>query len=364
MVLKIATGNLQLNPFFRIRLGSPITCDLFLENKTLELPSPLYLKLFTKLTNLISKKEIITVIQQTFSLDDAESNEVLDNLISNKLLVDSKYGDGKLQGIQHWIDRGWLDALLLHLKSCDLEFDDSINDEPDNFNSEGFRELIRQEGLPEFWKEIKGINTVNLPNPTKLPTNYSFDEILLKRRSNRPWKQKTIELQELSNILYYSNIETVRLRTEAETNLEEKPELLLNSAFSALETYFFAFNIEGLEPGLYHYDPKNHAVILIKDGMFRDELVHMVIGQDRPKNAACAFVISAVWSRYMYRYRHPRAYRTLLVNIGELAQKYLTLGTAYDYSTFLTPALRDEYADSMLGVNGYEEAPLYVVAIG
>ena len=66
----------------------------------------------------------------------------------------------------------------------------------------------------------------------------------------------------------------------------------------------------------------------------------------------------------MYRYNHPRAYRTLLINTGELAQKYITLSSAYQLTCFMTPAFEDQIADDLLGINGYEEAPSYLVAIG
>lgn len=165
-------------------------------------------------------------------------------------------------------------------------------------------------------------------------------------------------------MLLNANRETVRLRKEAEATYESNSGVLLNSAFSALETYFFAFSVDGLEPGLYHYDPRGHRAVLLRRGDLTDEVVTMCIGQDRPRGAACAFVITAVWERYMFRYRHPRAYRTLLINVAELAHKYILLATALDLSTFLTPALRDEFADQLLGVDGLKEAPLYVVAIG
>jgi hypothetical protein len=90
----------------------------------------------------------------------------------------------------------------------------------------------------------------------------------------------------------------------------------------------------------------------------------MCAGQQRPGGAACAFAISAVFERYMFRYRHARAYRTLLVNVSELAQKYIMLATNFGLSTFMTPLFFDEVASELLGVDEYEEAVLELVAVG
>jgi len=123
-------------------------------------------------------------------------------------------------------------------------------------------------------------------------------------------------------------------------------------------------SVDGVEPGIYHYDIQMHQLRLIMSGDFRDKYVQMCIGQSRPHSSSCAFILTADWQRFMYRYRHPRAYRTLLINTAELAHKYVLLATAFKLGTFLTPAFRDEIAEGLLGVDGLVEAPLYTVAVG
>ena len=66
----------------------------------------------------------------------------------------------------------------------------------------------------------------------------------------------------------------------------------------------------------------------------------------------------------MARYKHERAYRNMLVNVAEFAHQYIFYSTALDYSTFLTPAIKDELASNLLNIDGFEEIPLYTVAIG
>ncbi|MCR6850384.1 SagB/ThcOx family dehydrogenase [Bacillus sp. IBL03825] len=357
-------SSFKLNPFFRVSFGPPITCELFLENKSVILPNSQYLQLLNDFKTPKPFFALIALTTCTLNLNRTEAKEVLTDLIQQQLLVPSEKEFPKMSSVKHWVNRGWLEALMLHLKSKDISFDDDLVADPDNYNAKVLANLIDKEGTPNFWKEYPDKTNFALPKPKNPPSDKTLQDVLLQRRSNRPWCIGHLTIEQLSIILYYANLETYFLRTEAEKNYNTNPELLLNSAFSALETYFFVFKVDGLTPGLYHYDPRKHQVTLIKEGHFENEVVRMCIGQDRPKGAACTFVISSVWKRYMYRYRHARAYRTLLVNVAELAQKYILLATALNFSNFLTPALQDEYADELLGVNGYEEAPLYVVAIG
>lgn len=358
-----ADEKLRLNPFFRVRFGEPLRCDLLLEGRVLELPDARYLSLLIEAQAPRARAALAEDAARLLGVDTDEGRAIVEDLHENGLLVAEGHDDPRLPAVRHWIERGWLEALMLHLRSRDLAFADDASVTPDALQDEVLAELVAEEGAPEIWKRFPDAQAVALPPPQVLPERPLAD-VLLARRSNRPWKRGQVTLAELSTMLHYANVETRRLRVAAERELGVRPSVLLNSAFSALESYFFAFAVEGLDPGLYHYDPLHHRVSLVREGLLRDELVTMCIGQSRPREAAVAFLISALWPRYAFRYRHARAYRTLLVNVAELAQKYIVLATTLGLSTFLTPALRDEYADTLLGVNGYEEAPLYVVACG
>ncbi|MBD1228894.1 SagB/ThcOx family dehydrogenase [Xenorhabdus griffiniae] len=356
-------NELKLNPFFRIRFGKKIHIDLLLQGETYVMPDVRILSALASISNTQS----ISAIRETFAnileVDVDTALDVILNLYESNIFQDASIANPQEKAVAHWIDRGWLEALVMHLCTRNLPYLDRESEDPIKQQREMLSDLIKKEPIPDFWKIYSDKKYIALPSPNVLPEE-PMEQLLLRRRSNQPWKKKQIDQNELSTILHFANIETRRLRKEAEQYLENQPERLFNSSFSALESYFFAFNVSGLEPGIYHYDPLDHRVALIRHGDLCDELIQMCIGQERIRGCACAFVISAIWLRYMYRYRHPRAYRTLMINTAELAQKYILLGTAFHFSTFLTPAFEDDYANRIMGMNGYEEAPLYVVAIG
>jgi SagB-type dehydrogenase family enzyme len=139
---------------------------------------------------------------------------------------------------------------------------------------------------------------------------------------------------------------------------------LRHSSYCALETTVFVFDVEGIAPGIYDYDIRQHQLVLRKAGLFRAELGKLCIGQMHAGKGAAAFVVSAVWARYMKRYPHARAYRNLFINTAELVHKYIIAATAFRLSNFITPAIDDEFAADLLNIESFEQAPLYMAAVG
>jgi SagB-type dehydrogenase family enzyme len=360
---------LKLNPLFRVQLGEKegapnLIFELFLEYKHLEINNIGFLKVLSYIKDGIAQDELSSIFMREFQLKKQEAQEVINDLIEKKFLVFHGYKEREMKSVKHWIERGWLDALILHLSIKNIDYtDDSIN-EVNEVNNIYFKDLLGREPFPGIYKKYENGTHIFLPEPKPLPDDKPFEEILLSRRSHKNWSNNNFTIQELSNILYYASFETKRLRSLVQQNIEEEPGVLMNASFSALEVYFFAHDVEGLQEGLYFYDLYDHKVILLKEGHFRKDVAKMCIGQQAAGSGSISFIISCMWERYMYRYRHPMGYRSILINISELAQKLIILCTAFNKSTFLTPALDDELADKLLDVFTLEEAPMYVVTAG
>jgi SagB-type dehydrogenase family enzyme len=366
------TIQFKLNPLFKVDLVTSeyenmdgTIINLLLEGKTYEVSQDFLFSLilyFNK--NVKSKGEIINFLKSKLKDEGEKSIELFENLVDKSIIVELDYRTKDLKAVEHWVERGWLDALTLHLTSRNIDFSDDAQSDIKEYLDEQSKQIIQREGMTEIYKKTEGEKRIKLRENIPLPKDRSFEEILVARRTHRPWSKNKFLLDELSNILLYSSVETKRLREETKDKLAINPSTIYNSSFSALEIYLFVYDVEDLEPGLYFYDVKDHSLYLLKAGLFREQVAKMCIGQERAGTGRVTFLISANWQRYMFRYRHPRAYRNLLINTSELAQKLLILSTSYRKTTFLTPALNDELADDLLNLNGYEEAPLYVVTAG
>jgi chemotaxis protein methyltransferase CheR len=86
-------------------------------------------------------------------------------------------------------------------------------------------------------------------------------------------------------------------------------------ALYPLETYLVVGEIEGIAPGLYHYRPERHDLVLTKSGDLRRELALAAIGQDCVRDGAVTILFAAVYARTSGKY-------------GERAMRYVHMEAA------------------------------------
>jgi SagB-type dehydrogenase family enzyme len=354
----------KLNSLLRIRPVPPYVCEVFKTNKDFELSDARYVKLLLEFDRAMPISAAVALTTMHFGVDFGTAESIIAGLLQRNILVSNNPPSSSAEGgVAHWINHGWLNAFLLQQVSARVNFCDAGMPEYEDIQNDLMGEFMKQEALPPLWKGVESTSFVVLPKPAAVP-NLKFSELILKRRSNGPPRATKMTVCELSSILYLGNIKTKRLRQHTQALIHERPSALLASAHCSLETYVFIFDVDGISPGLFLYSITNHSLVPIRMGHLREEAVSMCMGQRTTRQSSCMLVISVSWNRYMFRYRSSRAYRALLVDIAEFAHRYILLATMYDLGTFLTPAIRDEYAAELIGTNIYEEAPMYVVAAG
>lgn len=350
---------LQLNPLLRISFGKSTTCELPFEQRLLEIDDRV-LAVMPLCQHACERSDLLARLESELGWPREISEAVVQSMVAADLLVPPGHQSARSAAAAHWARRGWLDALFLHLNTRDIEYTDDV--------TRGASPATAAEmdmSLPPLWADRSGTAAIALPQADGLSTELSFETVLLRRRTSAAWRESGISLQTLAQILEQSNRESVRIRQQVE-ELKKHDEMLasVHSGFVALETYCACNKVSAVERGLYYYDLRSHRLLLQDDSDFRDTLVKMCIGQKQVRDAGCVFIITAVWRRYMARYRHSRAYVNLMINVAELAQKYILAATAADLCTWLTPALDEQVATSFMKMSPFVEMPLYVVAVG
>jgi SagB-type dehydrogenase family enzyme len=122
-----------------------------------------------------------------------------------------------------------------------------------------------------------------------------------------------------------------------------------SSALFPFEVYVAAFGIEGLEPGLYHFSVKEHALRKLRDG-------HAALAQikkGRPdleflKTVPAALLVSTIFCRSAWRYRN-RGYRYALVDAGHLVQNLVTAANGLGIQTTTRLGMNDRTARELIG---------------
>lgn len=119
----------------------------------------------------------------------------------------------------------------------------------------------------------------------------------------------------------------------------------------------------GLAPGLYHYEPRGHALHRVREGDLRGELAaRSAHGADLAR-APVTLVLSAIYQKTAWKYEE-RAYRYCLLDVGHVAANAIAAGSALGLASRAIGRFDDAAVAELLGVPPARQGPLVLVALG
>ena len=177
------------------------------------------------------------------------------------------------------------------------------------------------------------------------------------RRSVRNFKDKPLSKQDLSQLLWATQGIT---KKEMDFAFRACPSA---GALYPVETYLVLNNVEGIDPGIYHYRVLDHNVEQLQQGNFRLEIAQAALDQDMAYSANAVFVWTAVFARAKWKYEQ-RAYRYVYLDAGHIAQNLALAAVGLNLGTCQIAALYDEEVNSLLQIDGEKESVLYMSVVG
>ena len=182
-------------------------------------------------------------------------------------------------------------------------------------------------------------------------------EAIAERRSLREFSGQPITFPELSQLLWA--IQGITLKGGG-YDFRTCPSA---GALYPIETYIAVNRVEGVSPGIYHYDVKERELMLIKEGSFGRDLNHAGLGQEMLEEAGAVFIWTAVVERSKWKYRE-RAYRYIYMDAGHIGQNLYLASVALGLGCCAVGAFYDEEVDRLIGIDGREEISVYLGAVG
>jgi len=195
-------------------------------------------------------------------------------------------------------------------------------------------------------------NSLALP-PPRTKGEVSLEHCLLKRRSVRNYRNTALSSADIAQLLWAAQ------GIIAERYLRTAPSA---GALYPLEIYLVAGNVHGLSPGLYHYHPDRHELVLVKPGDLRSELARAALGQDCVANGAAIILFAAVYARTSAKYGQ-RAARYVHMEAGHAAQNVCLQATARGLGTVTVGAFEDDDAKRVAALPDSHE-PIYLIPVG
>ena len=177
----------------------------------------------------------------------------------------------------------------------------------------------------------------------------SIEETLHQRRSVRDYKKISLSLEEVSQCLWAGTGKNLYRRTAPSAG-----------ATYPLEIYLVAGEVEGLEPGVYHYSISKHYLERVIDGDVRKSLSRAALEQRMIERAPISIIIAADYNRTTGHYGQ-RGIRYVHMEVGHVGQNISLQTVALNMGTVMIGAFDDQRVKEILRI---EEEPLYIIPVG
>lgn len=332
--------SIKLNPylFYLIKNGELVVWD-YLHHRQFAIDSN-YLEVLKKL-----------------SCDDHE--------ISSK--IKSEFYDAQLLGeyetpIWEWDDL----SLIFHVGTSSLKNDFSLDEQ--NFSYDFIQESKNNLNTHySQYREPSG-EQINLLQPDfSLIDQAKLMDSLFRRQTSRAFTFEKIPLKYISLLLNLTFASQRRDHTEFNKlgigiagMRKTSPS---GGGLHPTEAYFFAFNVEGLSPGIYHYSATMHRFTIIELGQFRESLSKICENQYFLSDLSAGIFLVSRFDTLWKKYQHSRAYRVALMDVGHVSQTLQLCATSLNLLTWLTGAFDDSAFEKLLKLE-FCEKPLLFVGLG
>ena len=209
---------------------------------------------------------------------------------------------------------------------------------------------------PPFKAYADPVDVIKLP-PPETEGGPGLWGIIAGRRSQRRFTDRPMSLETLSQLLWATQGVTGRAG-----------EHILRAAASAgalypNETYLVLSNVEGGGPGIAHYDVREHALALLREGEFGAQCAEACLGQGFCATAQVVFAWGAVVSRCAQKYGD-RAYRYIHLDAGHIGGQLQLAADALGLGSVNIGAFLDDEVNALFDLDGVAETVVYLTAVG
>jgi SagB-type dehydrogenase family enzyme len=184
--------------------------------------------------------------------------------------------------------------------------------------------------------------------------------LLEERKSSRVYKEEPLTLEQLAFLLWTTQ-GVKGIRGSSYATLRPVPSAGARHPF---ETYLAVRHVGGLEQGIYHYLPIEHALEFVTavDGL-EEAISRSLCDQSWAAKAPVTFYYSVVPYRSEWRYS-VSSHRVMLLDAGHVMQNLYLSSQAIGCGTCAIAAFDQAFVDRMLQLDGEEEFVVYAAPVG
>jgi len=173
--------------------------------------------------------------------------------------------------------------------------------------------------------------------------------------------EKSPDLARLASILYYSAGVT-KHKTYSGGELYFRAAACAGALYPT-EVYVVCGDINGLNAGVYHFNPGDFALRLLREGDLRRVLARASGSESSVVSAPVTLVFTSITWRSTWKYRD-RAYRYHFWDNGMIVANALAMAAAHELPAQIVMGFVEAEVDKLIGIDGEQELALSFLALG
>jgi SagB-type dehydrogenase family enzyme len=196
---------------------------------------------------------------------------------------------------------------------------------------------------------------MRLPDP-RFEGDVSLERAIRTRRTIRSFDGKALSLRQISQLLWSS-----QGITEPGGFKRAAPSA---GALYPIDIYAVvgAGCVEGLDPGVYHYETEGHSISSGKGEDARKDVARASLWQTWMAQAPLSLIITAEYSRITGKYGQ-RGIRYAMIEAGHIGQNIFLQAQAMGLAAGIVGAFDDEKLIRIMGIRETHE-PLLIMPVG
>lgn len=214
---------------------------------------------------------------------------------------------------------------------------------------------IRQAKAGNDYRRISGERTMKLPEAAKEGT-VSLEKAIKNRRTIRSFLAKPLALEQLAQLFWAAQ--------GIADDGGYKRAAPSGGALYPMDIYgvIGANCVQGIEAGIWYYQPEGHSLSLVSEGDLRKEVARASLSQMWMAEVPVSFVITSEYARITGKYGK-RGVRYAMIEAGHVGQNVFLQSEALGLGAGIVGAFNDEDVIRVLKLPRSHE-PLLIMPVG
>jgi SagB-type dehydrogenase family enzyme len=235
------------------------------------------------------------------------------------------------------------------------------------FNEGGYMpELVDPRNAPPIAKKISNNRSVPLESHPAPNVKMDLLTCLCTRRSIRAYSDSPLAKRDFEQFLQLAASAQALVETPISGPISFRP-YPGAGALHPLEIYPVVYDVDSIEPGIYHYNPFKHELTSLQSDAGHRAALATIARQKMPVGSsagpAVLLLITAVFARICWKYTG-MPYQAILMETGAMYQTMYLVANSLGLAPCAIGAFPERATAEILGVDSQDESQVGMFALG